>query len=179
MAVGLGRGIARTVDRPPSPSAARTQGGEGRGAPMRVEPVQAGRLGTAFDGVELPLALATLVSDPQQIRGLSAFEKLWKADVHHYTRGELFIVVNSVKAPADVLYAAEIQVVGFVAGIPDLIASLTVNSASSPAKVPFALGDSAYDYVQVNGRQMIDGLPNGDGNPVRDLSAVIVARLYR
>jgi len=146
---------------------------------MLVEPVQSGRQRTAFDGVELPLTLATIVADNVNLRGIGPnFVEQWKADTHHYTRGQVIVSVDSILPVGALGIWAEIQVIGWVANQPDVLATLAVNTFTGPAIV--ALGaSSARDFLSVTARQIIDGVPSNSKAGGGGLRASICARLYR
>jgi hypothetical protein len=148
------------------------------GLPRGGDPQQRGLL-TLPRGLE-ELALGNLESNPIDMRGKSDFYELAGFDTHHYTRGELYVLADSIPdLPAGVgTIAAEVQVIAQTGGIPDLLAVATVNSGSGPLKVQWG-ASASYNIVSVWARQMINGVASGAFFDGTRLDMRAAGRLYR
>jgi len=138
-----------------------------------------GRLRTLPDGVEMPLTLATIQDQGHDLRGFGEWTEIWRADVHHYTRGQVSILVDSI--PPSILvgaYWAEVRILGYVANQPRILIVGAVNSNTGPLEAQ--LGPSAaYDFLSMEARQFVNGLPSSDPAEGGQLNGSISARLYR
>ena len=161
----------------PSASADPATGWQGS-LPHGGVPQQPG-LSTLPRGME-QLEHGTFDSNPIDARGNSGFAELFIADVHHYTRGEIYVVADSVIDPAAGVFAiwSEVQVVALTGGVPDLLATAAVNSTTGPLKVQW--GASAdYNLVQVLTRQIVNAVPDNAIYPSTRLDLRAFGRLYR
>lgn len=151
----------------------------GRGSlPSAAEPRNP-PLSTAREGWE-PLGFASLDSDPKDLRGRGDWHTIRLIDVHHYTRGEVYVSVDHlISVPDGILFLwAEVRVLGRTVAIEDLLAVAAVNSATGPLVVPLT-GGVAYEFVLVQARQIVNGFPSAQLAPASRLSGDIAGRIWR
>lgn len=151
--------------------------GAGRGTlPAGGLPQQPG-ISTLPDGLE-QLLLGSINSSPKDLRGFARFDDVSGViDVHHYTRGEVYVLVDSL-APAPQTIWAEIQIIAVTQGVPDLLSTGAINSFTGPLKLSLP-NPSAYSTIRVMGRQIINGVASSAHLPAFRLDCRIVGRLYR
>ena len=117
---------------------------------------------TLTGGVETPLIMADIsATSPIDVvgKGPSYFGVDCSSDIHHFTGGELLVSVESVKPPALFFYAAEVQVVAYVANQENILATAALNTSTGPVLVPIPL-NQGYTRLSIGCRQLVNGFPS-------------------
>lgn len=123
---------------------------------------------TLHDGVEFPLIMANPLSgaQPTDVRAWGSWQVAKDFDVHHYTRGQFVVRVDSAPPALDadgnpvLIFGAEIRVSLNAGGMPTIIAGSFLNSTTPPLIVPLAETMAARSLV-VEARQIVNGVPDG------------------
>lgn len=143
---------------------------------------------TAQGGVEAPLVLSTPISQaPIDCRGFGDWTELWNENIHHYTRGQLFVKVDSAPPLVDqnglpvLSYFAECRFVGWVVSQRHVVITGAVNLNTPPLRAVLP-GDLAFTRIALEVRQMTNGAPDFRGVtaiPEAQLQAQVTGRIWR
>jgi hypothetical protein len=142
---------------------------------------------TQNNGVEVPLIMADLPAVmPIDLvgKGPEYFGVDASADIHHFVGGELIVSVAERKPAGIFFYAAQVQIVAYVASQAVILGTGVVNTGSGPLLVPIPL-NQAYTRISIGARQLVNGIPSSDSpgnNPLMAGASMFLSyagRLYR